>query len=279
MENRFAVALEGPGIGPDGVSVDEFFAAVKGVQDAMRLMVQHLGGHEARRGQPPKWVRDQSNLRLTGIRKGSIIAELALGSPQTEGPYSEGLGVQALNSLLAWDGDEDSNLPREVTDRLFAIRARLPSSVRAWYGATDQPRMIEIRRRKERKEQGGRKTDAQLRGWLKEVNWDKRTAQLHRYGDERVRLRFDASLDDEMRRLATQHVEIKGYGRFNAKDKWVRVQVEKIDSVSLVGEPFDLEGFLNDPNPKIFRSDEIVRASEPFDVDEFNRVIREGRDV
>ena len=44
-------------------------------------------------------------------------------------------------------------------------------------------------------------------------------------------------------------------------------------------EPFDLEAFLNDPNPKIFDPDKVVTASEPFDVDEFNRLIRESRDM
>ena len=58
-----------------------------------------------------------------------------------------------------------------------------------------------------------------------------------------------------------------------------RLQVEEIRSTPSWSEPFDLEAFLNDPNPKIFRSGEIIRASEPFEVDEFNRIIREGRDV
>ena len=44
-------------------------------------------------------------------------------------------------------------------------------------------------------------------------------------------------------------------------------------------EPFDLEKFLNDPNPKIFDPDKVITASEPFDVDEFVRFIHEGRDA
>ena len=44
-------------------------------------------------------------------------------------------------------------------------------------------------------------------------------------------------------------------------------------------EPFDLEEFLNDPNPKIFDPDKVVTASEPFDVDEFIRIIHESRDA
>ena len=43
--------------------------------------------------------------------------------------------------------------------------------------------------------------------------------------------------------------------------------------------PFDLESFLNAPDPKLFDPDSVVTASEPFDVEEFLRIIRVGRDV
>ena len=48
---------------------------------------------------------------------------------------------------------------------------------------------------------------------------------------------------------------------------------------SIGGELFDLEAFLNAPNPRIFDPERVVTASEPFDVDEFVRVIHEGRDI
>ena len=43
--------------------------------------------------------------------------------------------------------------------------------------------------------------------------------------------------------------------------------------------PFDLESFLTASPPKLFDPDSVVTASEPFDVDEFLRIIRSGRDV
>ena len=43
-------------------------------------------------------------------------------------------------------------------------------------------------------------------------------------------------------------------------------------------EPFDKEAFLNNPAPSIFDPDQVVRASKPFDVDEFISYIRESRD-
>ena len=121
---------------------------------------------------------------------------------------------------------------------------------------------------------------AALYGKLKAVNMDTRTARLHRYGDERgIPLEFDAALDEDMRRLATRYVEISGVGRFNANGDWTTVRVDAITAADTGGEPFDLDAFLNNPNPKIFRSEDVIRASEPFDVDAFNRAIRRGRNV
>lgn len=42
---------------------------------------------------------------------------------------------------------------------------------------------------------------------------------------------------------------------------------------------FDLQSFLGEPAPKLFDPDSVVTASEPFDVEEFLRIIRAGRDV
>ena len=55
-------------------------------------------------------------------------------------------------------------------------------------------------------------------------------------------------------------------------------QVESFGRAPL-GRPFDMDGFVNDPKPKVFDPDRIVSASEPFDVDEFIRTVHEGRDV
>lgn len=121
---------------------------------------------------------------------------------------------------------------------------------------------------------------AMLYGRLKAVNMDTRMARLHRYGDERgIPLEFDAALDEDMRRLATRYVEVRGVGELDDAENWTTVRVDAITAADTGGEPFDLDAFLNDPNPKIFRSEDVVRASEPFDVDAFNRAIRRGRNV
>ena len=122
--------------------------------------------------------------------------------------------------------------------------------------------------------------DALLHGWLREVNWDKGTAQLHDYTREYVRLRFDAEMAEDMRRLATRYVEVRGRGSFNESGHWTNVKVEQIDGTRSWQEPFDLEGFLNDPNPKIFDSRRVVHIDlTDEEWEPFNHAIREGRDV
>ena len=120
---------------------------------------------------------------------------------------------------------------------------------------------------------------ALVEGRLMEVNWACGTAELHYIPQRIVPLRFDPALNDDMRRLATQYVEIRGRGRFKDNDEWDVIYVEQITDTRSWSEPFDLNAFRNNPNPKIFDPDKVVTVSEPFDVDEFIRIIREGRDV
>ena len=274
--NQLLVTLDGPRIGESGVPVDEFTTMLKGVQDALRLMVEHLGERQPGPGPRPKWVRDQSVLQLVSIHHGSLVAELTLRPPPEDGQlYLENYGERALNALRNWDGSEGSTLPKPVTEKLKAIPASLPDDMRVWLGDRDNLRRVEVKST----DTVAEIVEALLYGWLKEVNWDKGTAQLHRYMDNYVQLRFDSTLDEDMVRFATQYVRIRGRGRFDDDDLWDFVQVEEISGTRSWREPFDLDEFLNDPNPKVFDPDKLVTASEPFDADEFNRIIREGRDV
>jgi hypothetical protein len=95
-----------------------------------------------------------------------------------------------------------------------------------------------------------------------------------------VPLCFDPVLNDDMRRLATQYVEIRGRGRFNDNDEWDVIYVEQVTSTRSWSEPFDLEAFRNDPNPKIFDPDKMVTidlTQEEWEA--FNRTLCEGRNT
>ena len=124
---------------------------------------------------------------------------------------------------------------------------------------------------------------ARTHGMLMEVNWRERTAQLHPTrpfpGERHVALRFPPALDVEMQRYATRFVTVAGKARFNANDEYEVFHVEELIPPR-GSKPFtreELEEGL--ASARVFREEEIVRCSEPFDVEDFIRVIHEARDV
>ena len=278
-EQRLTFALSDPDDQRPGGLVPEIVTALAGIQDAVRLIVQHLGDREKGPGQPPKWIRDQSTLRLVEMRPGSFIADLVVEAPPDGQSYFDDFGNRAIEALQEWDGTQASTLPKDVEDTLHSTAAKLSDGVRLWFGSRDNPRSVEIQRSPAAARTTTGVTEALLHGWLYEVNWDKRTAQLHSYSGEYVQLRFAEDFHEDMLQLATRHVEVRGRGRFNDNGKWTTVEVQQLNAARSWNDPFDVETFLNDPNPKVFDPEKVVTTSEPFDVDEFIRGIREGRDV
>ncbi len=275
--NRLFLTFEGPRVGEDGLPVDAFTQTLTGMQDAMRLMVEHLGGRRPGPGQPPRWVREQSRIQLTAVRPGSLVAELAMPPPDGQ-LHLEDHTFQAFTAICNWDGSRDSTLPAAVTDRLYDIASALPGGVRLWLGNAETVRKTEVTRPPSAARSTVQREEALLYGWLKEVNWHKGTAQLHDYSGSYVRLRFGNEYAQNMLRLATQYVEIRGRGSFSQGGDWTTIGVEEITAARSLGEPLDVEKLQNDPNPKTFDSDNLVTASEPFDVDDFVRIIHVGRD-
>ncbi len=111
-------------------------------------------------------------------------------------------------------------------------------------------------------------------GRLMEVNWASGTAELHRFMDSVVPLRFGRKLNEEMGRCGGKYVQVWGRGRISDDDQWIVIDVAEI----AIPKMHTAEEILNDPNPKIFDPAEVIRASEPFDVDDFVRMIHADRD-
>ncbi len=181
-----------------GLPADALGDALKGVQDALRRTVEHLGDRQPQHGRPPGWITLQSALRVPGVRSDSLIFDLELAPPPSQQLYLDKYGPAAIDELLRWDGEEGSTLPLPVTDRLYEIREQFSEDVKLWLGNANNRHRVELKAKGARA--GG------------------------------------------------------------------------------TNEPFDKEAFLNNPNPTVFDPDKIVRASEPFDVDEFMRYIHDLRD-
>ena len=272
-------ANDGPNDSRPGGLVPDIAAALLGIQEAVRLMVQHLGNRERGPGLPANWIRDQSRLRMVDTQTGSYVGGLVVDAPLDSQPYLDDFGNRALEALQAWDGKGPSALPEEVVGTLHVTAARLSDGVQLWFGDAENPRRVLIERRTSTPRTSSGVTEALLHGWLYEVNWDRQTAQLHDFSGEYVNLRFAEDLNEDMLRLATRFVEVRGRGRFNDNDQWTTVEVQQLNEARSWNEPFDVEAFLNDPNSMVFDPAKVVITSEPFDVDEFIRGIHEGRDV
>ena len=278
-EQKLTFALSDPDDSRPGGLVPEILIALDGIQDAVRLMVQHLGDCEKGLGQSLNWIRDLSTLHLVEMRPGFFVADLVFESPRNGQSYSDDFGNRALEALQEWDGMHASTLPKDVEDKLHSTAAKLSEGVRLWLGAKENPRRVEIQSKSVAARATTGVTEALLHGWLYEVNWDKRTAQLHDFSGEYVQLRFSDDFHQEMLRLATRHVELKGKGRLDSHGKWTTVEVQQLNAARSWNDPFDVEAFLNDPDPKSFNSERVVTTSEPFDVDDFISDIRNGREV
>ncbi len=117
--------------------------------------------------------------------------------------------------------------------------------------------------------------DALVMGRLMEVDWTKKTARLERFREKPVKLRFGKELDEEMRRFATQYVQVEGKGWLKESDtdeeEWIHIHVNEVSVPYQSGEP------------KIYRRADDARMKSPFRSDEelqdFIDVIREGRHV
>ena len=144
--NQLYLTFEAPHASQDGLRLDNFIAALEGIQDAMRLMVEHLGCRQTAPGNHLAWVQGHCSLRLATTESGSFVAALTLTPPPHGQPYLENYGARAFNALQNWDGSENSTLPRAVTDRLYAIPSALTKDARLWLGSADDRRKVEIKR-------------------------------------------------------------------------------------------------------------------------------------
>lgn len=118
---------------------------------------------------------------------------------------------------------------------------------------------------------------AAIWGYLRALDWTHMTGRLEQIMGNPVPLKFADGLAEDMRRHANQYVLIRGKGVLDdVADEWAIVNVEAIEADRDMYKPFDMEEF-NARQRKPFKVGDLKPASEPFDVDEFIRSIREGR--
>lgn len=263
-----------------GVPIECLTNTLKGVQEALHRLAGHLAGGLGGSESIPPLIRTQSALRVRDARRGSLVLEAALGSREGQEPLLENHGQRALDTLLDWDGQEDSRLPASVKASLREVERNLPLNMHVFLGdGTGNTRRLRLEPLGHVRQVRPEPEEATLEGWLKEVNWKEKTAQLHRSEGRHIVLRFDPALDERMRELANQYVGVVGTGRLGKGDQWGRIAVQDIRPTR-PADPFDLEQFLADPDPRLFEPDRLVTIDlTEAEWTSFRDAIREGREI
>ncbi len=280
-----------PPEGVEGIPLEDVEATLGHLRKAVRELVWHFGsGDSAAKGRrPPRWAVEQSALKMFRASPGSLVIDLGLPERPEELASEPDYGGLAVEAILGWKGPGDSAIPEAAARHLARIEKGLSEGV-AQARLTDWSDRGDVVLRSRKREARSRERDsrgefepARADGLLLEVNWRKRTAQLHPSrlfpSEPYVALRFEKDLDDVMLRYATQFVTVAGRARFTPDDEYDVFHVEEV-----------IPSRGNKPSTKEEREESLARtppydskravtASVPFDVDEFIRVIHEARDA
>ena len=301
------VTFEGPGAA-DGVSISDLNKVLTRVQKAVRLMVEHLANVESKT-RPKDWVRRESELKISGTSPGSFNVGLELASPSHNSALleqSHTLGSEAISGILNWRPDLDqiysaqqerntAYMPQEWIDKPL-LPANVAAELRNIHKGVSQniglvtlwayhdsrqvviprPKSVRTLRKATRIIDG-----ATIWGYLRSLDWPNKTGRLERIMGKPVPLKFAEGLDEDMRRLANRYVQIRGKGKLDeVADEWIDVSVNSITGTRNKFEPFDRDELLDRPikpfDPESLHS---LSPDDDFDVDEFIRIIHEGRDV
>ena len=296
-DGEMQLSLSGPEVGSGTALLSDLTRIVGNVEDFIYRIIEWTRDLPFReRGRLPKDIKDNYRTFASVPRSGSFAISLKLGSP--------------IGQLSSSGMSETSKIINEFMDiielayssNIMKMEARVPDPayLRKFRELAEDiapdgerihqvgftairngnTRSVSITKPAAALPKPARRSEeaALLHGWLNEVNWDRHTAQLHGNDGGYIQLRFDDALSQDMRRLATQYVEVRGNGSFNQDDQWTSVRVEHIAGTENWRKPSDIEALQEEPNPKIFHSGEILRSSDPFDVDEFIRSVRNGRE-
>lgn len=262
--------------------MDDLYRTVRRLRLALRRLLEHDPERAPREGRKRGWARRESAMRVGAAAPGSLQVPLSVGPAGGGPPGWRDFREATVARLL-----DRADLPRGVENELEAIEGGLSDAVASVRlspagknGRLRNARPLEFRPRKKAPptETVEESENVILNGWLREVNWAKGTAQLHDfYGEKIVRLRFEPTLADAVTRFANEFAIIRGHGAFDAEGNWKVVRVKELHGPRSYREPFNREAALKNPNPKIFDPDAMVPCSEPFDLDEFLRIVREDR--
>ena len=287
--NRLQVIFETAEPGA-GVPLDDLRLVLGHLSEAVRLLARDLrredrpGAGEGRRSAYA--AEDPCPLRVTGISGGSVVLDLAI-APTDDGAGSEAPGSddepgrRVVRAILGGGADEPGTAPRTtlpppVADHLAAIgESRSPAVPRVRLRDPDSDLERNLPREGPATPELRASEPAVARGRLRSVNPTARTAELHRYGEWPVRVRFPERLDEAVLELQVQWVEVAGTRSRCPDSEREVLTVDRIGPCD--AEPFDPAEFLATPprNPTGFDPYDLRKIDlTPEEAEAFDRALR-----
>ena len=264
-DRTFTITLSGWLADAGPLDIGVIFPVVSDFHAALREMIRHLWGVDADTGRPSDALRAASALKLVSVDRGSYAMTIEIAEPWAapSGPFTRhgrpaetmpDAPLAGLNALLTGAAADMDGLPAKVSGHLQKMQSRLPEGIDAIRVSDNAARVaFTIERRRRRRQ--GRRGQITLYGRLQEVNWARRSAELHSLSGV-TGLSFPESLADAMLAAARKYVAITGAGVAATDGQAARIDVA---SVTPLGQGLNASGMPTDA--------ELSRAanSDPFD--------------
>ena len=258
-DRTFTITLSGWLADSGPLEIGVIFPVVSDFRAALREMIRHLwgGGSEAGRGgRPSDALRAASALKLVSVDHGSYAITIEIAEPWAvrSGSFSQyywsdeimlDVPLAALNALLDGAATGVDELPEKVSKHLYKMQSRLPEGIDA-IRVSDNAAMtaFTIERRQRRRRRQSQRTQITQYGRLQEIDWARRSAELHSLFGV-TRLYFPESLADDMLAADRKYVEITGEGIIAATGQTTSITVTSVvpldNGLNVSGVPTDDE--------------------------------------
>lgn len=265
------VRLVGDAVRSHRISVDDFGRLIHNVQLAVKRLGQRIAGQEGKRqGRLPKDIESACSLDILAIEPGSVVVQLGLPRPKGQGQLFGDTGEQAVERLLdgmamlsgrskGWPKDFDPS----VVDPMLEVGKILGHGVeridfnfkRKSKAARAVSYTAAIRTRIEKRIESPVPEQVAVVGFLLEVDFKDKTAEIHEALGPVVKIKFEESLEDIVLSGAKRQVKVIGTAERNSDGRVGRLQVIHLEV---------LEDFSPGPlEPGLFVS-EVSAGDDPF---------------
>lgn len=245
VNNRILeVHLEGPAVKGHRISVDDFGRLIHNIQLATKRLGQRIAGQEGKRsGRLIKDVEAACSLQIVAIGAGSVRVHLGLPAPANQPSIFGDTGGLAVERLL--DGLEmldrtDNEWPTDfdpaVVDPVLELGRILNHGVEKIefkYGQRSGKRRkttytAKLRDRIEKRISAPMRQQISLIGFLLEIDFKDRTAEIHQTLGQVVKFSFPETLDGIVLAAAKRQVKVIGKG-----DKDDAGRIGKVEALHL----------------------------------------------